>query len=64
MKPVVYYDRKTRAWWGFWVDDHEYQMHDAVFGNDRDGVLIELGAIKEDVVSVNRKGSKNETPDT
>ena len=49
MKPVVYYDRKTRAWWGFWVDDHEYQMHDAVFGNDRDCVLINLGAIAEDV---------------
>ena len=51
MKPVVYYDRKTRAWWGFWADANDYQMHDAVFGNDRDGVLIELGAIKADVRS-------------
>ena len=49
MKPVIYYDRKTKAWWGFWADADGYQMHDAVYGNDRDGVLLELGSIREDV---------------
>ena len=49
MKLDIHYDRRTKAWWGFWQDAEGYQMHDAVFGNDRDGVLIELGAIKYNV---------------
>lgn len=41
----VYYERSTRTWWGFWMDQNGNQICEAVFSNSRDGVLIELGTI-------------------
>lgn len=42
------YDRPTSSWWGFWKDKAGYQIGDAVFGQQRDNVLIQLGEVKQD----------------
>jgi len=39
----VYYDRPTRSWWGYWMDDEGNQVGDAVNAASRDWVLIYLG---------------------
>lgn len=42
----AYYDRPTKAWWGYWMDAAENQLGEAVFGATRDDVLIQLGGIQ------------------
>lgn len=47
MEAIVYYERSSKSWYGFWRTVNNVQMHKAVFAHDRDSVLIELGVVKE-----------------
>lgn len=44
MKYHVYYYRPWRCWMGYWMDDQENQLCEAVNSPSKEGVLIELGA--------------------
>lgn len=39
----IYYDRRTRIWWAYWIDERGDQLGDAVDGPSRDLALIYLG---------------------
>lgn len=51
----IYYDRKTRLWWGFWKDGDDNQLHDAVAAHQRDDVLLTLGGYREEAIQASRK---------
>ncbi|AQW88537.1 hypothetical protein pEaSNUABM50_00011 [Erwinia phage pEa_SNUABM_50] len=47
MKYVIYYDRSTKSWWGYWIDENENQLGEAVFEYQKEDCLILLGEVKE-----------------
>lgn len=48
MRCVIYFDRGTRAWWGYWTTRDGDQIGDAISAHSRDECLIELGAVRAD----------------
>ncbi len=46
MKYEIYYDRGTKCWWAFWMDDYGNQASDAVHAATKDMCLIYLGMSK------------------
>jgi len=57
---IIYYDRATRSWYGFWCDAEGNQLHEAFFACDKNGVLLSLGAARDQMMQLAREASQGE----
>lgn len=49
MKHVIYYDRESRVWWGYWASEETGdQIGEAISSHNKEDCLIQLGMIYGD----------------
>lgn len=51
MSYVIYYDRSSKTWYGYWIDKTGNQLHESINAHTRDQVLIDLGMEKANLFS-------------
>ena len=42
-----YYSKEHHGWYGYWMDEQDNQLGEAVFAIRKEQVIIELGAARE-----------------